>query len=349
MLGISVYLSEYDPEYIEQAAKVGCKIVFTSLQIPEEKTNTVKRNLQYLIKKCNELQLDMMVDISPVIFEKLGIKENDYDALSKLGIKTVRLDSGFNDFNLIKELQRHFIVVLNASLADEDYIHRAKEAGIDFSKINLTYNYYPHTDTGLSWNTFKEQNRKLSKQGLITQAFIPGDVEKRFPLYEGLPTVEEQRGMNPYVAGMQLIKEAKVNNVIVGDPKVSISTLKALKLYQDEGIVTLHCNLVKSTEHLYGRTIEIRKDEPSNLIRLGLPRKEDIPQVNALNRNRGTIIMQNKFAKRYSGEVYVIKHDLPFEARSNVIGYISLKELPLLDLITYPDKIKFISENEEYI
>lgn len=235
-----------------------------------------------------------------------------------------------------------------ASLADKNYIHRAKEAGIDFSKINLTYNYYPHTDTGLSWKTFEEQNRKLAKQGLITQAFIPGDIEK-FPLYEGLPTVEEQRGMNPYVVGMQLIKEAKVSNVIVGDLKVSISTLKALKLYQEKGIVTVHCNLADYAEATYNKIIEIRKDQPSNLIRLASPRKEGIPQINALNRNRGAIVMQNEFAKRYSGEVYVIKHDLPFEARSNVIGYISLKELPLLDLITYLDKIKFIPENEENI
>lgn len=346
MLGISVYLSEYDPEYIEKAAKVGCKLVFTSLQIPEEDTEIVKRNLKYLIQKCNELQLDMMVDISPVTFEKLGIKENDYDVLSKLGIKTVRLDSGFDDFNLIKELQRHFDVVLNASLADKDYIHKAKEAGVKLSKLNLTYNYYPHTDTGLSWMIFKEQNKKLAKQGLITQAFIPGDIEKRFPLYEGLPTVEEQRGMKPYVAGMQLIKEAKVNNVIVGDPKISINSLKELQLYQESGIVTLHCNLDKSAEDLYGKVVEIRKDQPSNLIRLSLPRKEDIPQVNALNRNRGSIVMQNELAKRYSGEVYVIKHSLPFESRSNIIGYISLNELPLLDLITYPDKVKFVPISE---
>lgn len=41
-------------------------------------------------------------------------------------------------------------------------------------------------------------------------------------MYEGLPTAEKYRGMNPYVAAVQLIHEAGVDNVFVGDNQASV-------------------------------------------------------------------------------------------------------------------------------
>lgn len=94
-------------------------------------------------------------------------------------------------------------------------------------------------------------------------------------------------------------------------------------------------------QQLYDQVIEVRKDMPEKLIRLSLPRKLDIPICNTLNRHRGTITMQNKLAQRYSGEVSLIKSNLPFEARSNVIGFISPEYVKLLDFIDSSTKIVF--------
>lgn len=333
MLGISVYLSDYNPNYVRDAAKIGAKIVFTSLQIPEEKEELVRRRLPLLIRQCTELKLQLMADISPISFEKIGLAQNDYEALKKLGVKIVRLDSGYDDFALIKQLQQYFSVVLNASIIDEHFIEAAKKAKVDFSKITLTYNYYPHSETGLSWDKFKRYNLKLHKKGLITQAFVSGNFKKRFPLYEGLPTVEKQRAMNPYVAAVQLMHDAKVDNVVIGDNEATISTLKNIVSYQKGHVLHLHCHLETENQSLYGQKIEVRKDQPDKLIRLLLPRKDGIMQHNTAERIRGSIVMQNHLARRYSGEIYLIKKDLPFEARSNMIGFIQPDELPLLDLI----------------
>lgn len=62
-----------------------------------------------------------------------------------------------------------------------------------------------------------QKNNLLKKEGLHTSAFVVGDLVKRFPIYEGLPTVERQRGMNPYIAAIELLHEAKVDNVFIGD------------------------------------------------------------------------------------------------------------------------------------
>lgn len=54
--------------------------------------------------------------------------------------------------------------------------------------------------------------------------------------------------------------------------------------------------------------------------------------------------MQNKLVQRYSGEVYLIKKDLPFEARSNVIGFVSPEYVDLLDQIDDGVTVRFVRE-----
>lgn len=341
MLGISVYFKDYDPRYLKEAAKAGAKYVFTSLQIPEEDYSDLDQKLPQFFKQCEELNLEVIPDVSPATFDKLKIAKNDYQELKRRGFKSLRLDYGFDDFNLIKELQKDFFILLNASVVTPEYLDNARKAGIDFKKIALTYNFYPHTDTGMSWDFFKRHNWLLKDEGLTTQAFVAGDVLKRFPLYEGLPTVERHRTMNPYVAAVELIHEANVDDIFIGDSEASISSLKDIVAYQTKHEVHLKCHLLPEFAKLYGQKIKVRQDQPENLVRLLVPRKAGIPIRHNTVRTKGSIVMQNALAGRYSGEVYLIKKDLPFEARNNVIGFLDPEYLPLLDQIDPSDTIIF--------
>lgn len=341
MLGISVYFKDYDPEYLNKAAQAGAKYVFTSLQIPEEDYSDLDQKLPLFFKQCNELGLEVIPDVSPATFAKLKIAKNDYQELKKRGFKSLRLDYSFDDFNLIKKLQQDFFILLNASVVTPEYLKNARTAGVNFDKIALTYNFYPHTDTGMSWDFFKHRNWLLKDEGLITQAFVAGDVLKRFPLYEGLPTVERHRTMNPYVAAVELIHEANVDDAFIGDSEASISSLANIVAYQTKHEIHLKCHLLSEYKNLYGQQINVRKDQPENLVRLLLPRKASIPVHHNTVRRKGSIVMQNELAGRYSGEVYLIKKDLPFEARSNVIGFLDPEYLPLLDQIEPTDTIIF--------
>lgn len=56
--------------------------------------------------------------------------------------------------------------------------------------------------------------------------------------------------------------------------------------------------------------------------------------------------MQNILAARYSGEVYLVKHGLPFEARSNVIGFVSPEYVNLFDQIN-TNKLKLSMKKRE--
>ena len=100
----------------------------------------------------------------------------------------------------------------------------------------MIYNYYLHADTGLGWESFKKNNL-LKKEGIHTSAFVVGDLVKRFPIYEGLPTVERHRGMNPSIAAIELLHEAKVDNVFIGDSEATVETLKYINEYLQNHII----------------------------------------------------------------------------------------------------------------
>ena len=91
MLGISVYMSQYDSSYIEQARVAGAEYVFTSMQMPEEDYDKLRPVIKEFFTKCHELKLKVVSDVSPVTFEKLGLANNDFQALQDFGFSAVRL------------------------------------------------------------------------------------------------------------------------------------------------------------------------------------------------------------------------------------------------------------------
>lgn len=341
MLGISVYFQDLNLKYLEEAKKCGVQYVFTSLHIPEEDYSNLDQKLQLFLEKCHSLRLQVVPDVSPVTFEKLSIPHQDYKQLKKMGFKALRLDYGFDDYSVIKELQKDFYLMLNASVVNDQYLKGAQEAGIDFKKLALTHNFYPHSETGLSLEYFQKKNETFQKYDLTVQAFVCGDVLKRFPLYEGLPTVEKHRTMNPYVAAVELIHDCGIKDVFIGDSEASISTLKNIKAYMDKNIMHIPCHFEKEYEYLYDQEIQVRKDLAEKIVRLALPRTPDIPIFHNTIRQRGYIVMENKLAGRYSGEVHIIKENLPFEARTNVIGFIHPEYIDIIDYIDAQTTIVF--------
>ena len=203
MLGISVYFQDLNLKYLEEAKKCGAKYVFTSLHIPEEDYSDLDQKLPLFLEKCHSLGLQVVPDVSPVTFEKLNIPHQDYKQLKRMGFKALRLDYGFDDYEVIKELQKDFYLMLNASVVNDQYLKGAQEAGVDFDKLALTHNFYPHSETGLSLEYFQKKNKTFQKYHLTVQAFVCGDVLKRFPLYEGLPIVgieAQTNGLKCYFA-----------------------------------------------------------------------------------------------------------------------------------------------------
>ncbi|MFV0255088.1 MAG: MupG family TIM beta-alpha barrel fold protein [Erysipelotrichaceae bacterium] len=342
MFGISVYLKDLDLDYIKKAAQAGAQYVFTSLHIPEEDYSDLANQLPKLIKVIKENNMSLVPDVSPRTFEKLELADGNFEALAKMGFETIRIDYGYDDFNTLQKITGLFQVMLNGSVVKPEYLLEAKEKGIDIAKIILSHNFYPKKGTGLSRETFIKKNRAFSKLGVRTQAFVVGDKLKRFPLFEGLCTMEEHRNYHPLVATIDLINNCDVSEVVIGDSLANNNTLIAIGEWFKSKTVLLPTIFEQNYQNNYNESFRIRVDKAADFIRLGSNKMQDIPIGNNCFRSRGAITQDNNLYHRYSGEIQILRENQMADARVNVIGYIHPAYVNIVDCLDNQDKIKFI-------
>ena len=231
MLGFSSYFQDLDEDYIRFAASHHFKYVMTSLQIPEEDYSDLSEKLPRFLNLLKELDLVLIPDVSPETFNCLKIEKNDFKALKSLGFTTIRLDYGFDDARTLKTLMQDFKVVLNASIIEEPLLEQLKKEDVDLTQLKAMHNFYPRVDSGLKRDEFVEKNKLLRKYGIQVMAFICGDELKRFPMYEGLPSLEMHRDLSPLASCIDLMENLEVDDVFIGDSQATKETIVALENY----------------------------------------------------------------------------------------------------------------------
>jgi hypothetical protein len=311
------------------------KGAFTSLHIPEEKGDLVKRMIR-LLKLAEDYGMEIHADVSLNTLDHLGI--NKFTDLWPLGIKGIRLDDGF-DKEMVISLSKVFSLSLNASTLNEDELLAVLGGGVVPESLIAWHNFYPRPETGLEEEFFHEQNRMFKKYGIPIFAFIPGAGSKRGPLHEGLPTLEKHRLMNPYAAGIELIQH--VEGVYVGDQGTEDNLLENLTAYKNLNILTIRVEsrLLQSGQY------KLRPDVSQDVFRLQNTRvTANVEPSNTAARSLGSITMDNDAYGRYRGEVQICKRDLGANHRVNVIGRVIEDDIPLLSLLKPGQTIKLIIE-----
>ncbi|MFE4813045.1 MupG family TIM beta-alpha barrel fold protein [Peribacillus simplex] len=336
MIGISFYLQDPHAEtQIIHAANLGVKIAFTSLHIPEEKGDLVKRMIT-LLKLSEVYGMEIHADVSLNTLDHLGISK--FTDLWPLGIKGIRLDDGFDKETVIS-LSKVFSLSLNASTLNEEELLAVLGGGVETESLIAWHNFYPRPETGLEEGFFHEQNRMFKKYGIPLFAFIPGSGSKRGPLHEGLPTLEKHRLMNPYAAGIELIQH--VEGVYVGDQGTENNLLENLTAYKNLNILTVRME----SRILQSGQYKLRPDVSQEVFRLQNTRvTANVEPSNTVARSLGSITMDNDAYGRYRGEVQICKRDLGANHRVNVIGRVIEEDIPLLSLLKPGQTINLVIE-----
>jgi hypothetical protein len=333
LIGISFYLN--DPlaeERIALAGKKGVKRAFTSLHIPEESGDLAIRAKE-LLRIAKNNGIEVFADVSEKTPEHLGLKS--LQDLETLGVAGLRLDDFFNHGTIL-HLAKQYKIALNSSILFEDDLFALFEGGLRAEQLIAWHNFYPRRETGLNEKFFEGQNQLFKRFGIPVSAYIPGDGEKRGPLFEGLPTLEKHREMDPFVAAFQLYN-AGVTGVYIGDPEVSESLLERLMDFECKRIMPIRIKGFKEGE------FQLRPDFARDVLRLMDTRSAgSTPAENTKERPTGTITMDNDQYGRYRGEVQITLHDLPADERVNVIGRVIPKDMPLLYMVKPGEKIKLI-------
>ena len=334
LLGFSVYLTSFDRqrEALEAGAGSGAA-VFLSLHISEEFSQDYCRRAEETCRWLSERGYRIIADVSVKTVAQFG--QPDLIRLAEqMGIWALRVDYGFS-VEEIAALAARIPVVLNASTTSPEDAARIAAAG---PLVMAMHNFYPRPETGLDDAFFQESTRALQAAGLKVLAFIPGDGELRGPIHEGLPTLERHRGLPPSACFADLAVRFGVDGIFVGDPGISPRERERILRYCREGVLEIPARLAENAAALYDRVFTNRPDAPAWLIRFAESREYScfggqVEPWNCQPRTRGSITVDNCNYGRYSGEVQMIRSDLPADSRVNVVGRVQTPWLLLADCV----------------
>ena len=338
-LGFSVYLTSFEQQREELEANAGSGApIFLSLHISEEFSESYCRRAEETCRWLRWHGYRIIADVSVKTVAQFG--EPDLIRFAeRMGIWALRLDYGFSAEE-IAALAARIPVVLNASTTNPEDAARIAAAG---PLVMAMHNFYPRPETGLDDEFFMESTRALQVSGLKVLAFIPGDGALRGPIYEGLPTLERHRSLPPSVCFADLAARFGVDGIFVGDPGISAREQARIARYCREGVLELPADLEQQSDWLYDRVFTCRPDSPAWIIRFTESREyscfgKQVEPENCLPRVRGSITVDNDGYGRYSGEVQLVRSDLPVDGRVNVIGRLAEPWLLLADCVCRRDK-----------
>lgn len=336
-LGFSLYFStgvEKNCELIERFSNAGFTQAFTSLHIPEESNSNYIHDIQILFEACKKHKIELMADIGPRTIEKLGL--SSIDQLIDTPIRHLRMDYGFTYEEMVR-LSSDFHIILNASTISTQDIFELKKLNADLSKFSACHNFYPKPYSAISIERAAKMNRFLKDNGMRVQMFVPGDLEKRGPLYEGLPTIESHRYQDILLSALELKVLCDTDDVFVGDVNVSDKTLAQLSLLT-KNTVELYAVLNPNDTRFFNQVHHDRPDSSDYVIRSQESRLYATPgeiiEPDLIKEiKQGDILLSNKHYLRYSGELEIAKRDMPMNPKINVIGCVCDESIPYLKYI----------------
>ncbi len=333
-LGFSLYLSTFEAQWptLQPWAGTGAPI-FLSLHISEEFDTTYCQRSREICQALAVHGFRTIADVSVKTLEQFGC--SDLTELAKeLQLWAIRIDYGFSAEE-IEAMASRYPLVLNASTTSPADARRIAEGAV---QVFALHNFYPRPETGLDEELFVERTAALQAAGLSVQAFIPGDTRKRGPIFEGLPTLEAHRYLPPSVAFIDMNQRFGIEDIFLADPGISEKESRRIAYYCQTGVIPVPAKLSEGWEHLYDKVFTCRVDSPKWLIRFMESRTyscqgETVAPGNCIKRLRGSITVDNVNYGRYSGEIMMMRSDLPADGRVNVIGSIDETYELLLDRI----------------
>lgn len=360
-LGISVYPEHSDlnsdKEYIELASKYGFERIFMCMLSATKPKEEIRKEFTDVIAFAKSKNFEIILDIAPNIFEKLGISYDDLSFFSELGADGIRLDLGFDGSKeaLLSYNKYNLKIELNMS-NDVAYLDNIITYKPNKPFIYGCHNFYPQKGTGLPYDFFVQCSERFKKYGIRTAAFINSHSANIGPwdINDGLCTLEVHRNLPIDVQAKHLFATGLVDDVIIGNAYASEDELRKLSevnKYQ----VELSVDICKDTNEIE-KTIMFeeqhyrRGDITHEVVRSTEVRKKygkyDIPKHdNNLVFSKGDILIGNEDFGKYKGELQIALMDSKDE-RKNLVARVKEEEKILLDFIEPWSKFKLI-ENDE--
>ena len=360
-LGISLYpefaLEKDNLNYLETAAKYGFDLLFLAmLGVKEGSKKEVFERYKKYTYKAKELGYEIIVDVNPMVFDKLGVNARffegplDLSFFKDLKIDILRLDLGMGDMEeaYLSKNKDKIKICLNGG-CQSDHVGHVLKAGGDPEMILGCHNYYPHRYTGIPLNYFNRSTAHWNKHHLRIMSFVSSNEKDAFgpwPVTEGLPTLEMHRDLPIELQTKHYLMMGTISDIIISNCFASEKELQAMANANND-IVTFHIKLEKGiTDQMKKRlqmALSVRADMSEYLIRSLESRmmREEVEPFNTIDMHRGDILIDNVLYGQYAGEVQIALQDMKNSGKTNVVGHIDEEELLLLPYLKAGQQFKF--------
>ncbi|WP_097032987.1 DUF871 domain-containing protein [Clostridium tertium] len=357
-LGISIYSEKTTEEaiynYIDKASKYGFSRIFSCLL----SVNDTKENIKNKFKKINEYAkskgFEIIVDVSPRVFDELGISYKDLSFFKEIGADGLRLDMGFtgSEESLMTFNDENLKIEINMS-NNTNYIDTIMNYMPNKDNLIACHNFYPHRYSGLNFEHFMRCTERFNKYGLRTAAFITSQNEGTFgpwPVTDGLPTLELHRNLPIEVQAKHLIALGNINDIIISNCYPTEEEMKKLGSMRKD-MVTFDLELVDGVPEVEQKILfeEMhfnRGDLSDNLVRSTQSRvKYKVHDFKLFNApeiiKKGDVVIESSEYGHYAGELQIALNDMKNSGKSNVVGRIKEEEIFILDYIKPWQKFNF--------
>lgn len=350
-IGVSVYpehsTPEKDREYLELCSKYGVKRVFTCLlSMPEDKTiQDIKEEFTQLIEVAHSYNMEVIIDVAPFVFSKLGITYDNLSFFHEIGADGIRLDETFDSQKeaLMTYNKYNLKIEVNASFGN-GYINNIMSHHPRPGYLITCHNFYPQKYSGLSLEHFNKCAQDIKAHSLPIAAFVNSENPEAFgpwPLKEGLCTLELHRNLPLDVQVRHFYATGLVDDIIIANAYATEAELQELAKAQSGTIAMKIAKEVETTEVedkiIYEHQHFVRGDISEYMYRSTMPRithaSDSIEPKNTRDLKPGDIVILNNNYGRYKGELHIVLKEMPNEGNKNVIGRIPEEEMMIINYL----------------
>ncbi|MGX7162840.1 DUF871 domain-containing protein [Enterococcus massiliensis] len=357
-LGISIYPErstfEKDKAYLELAHKYGFKRVFTSLlQIKDDKEK-VLAEFKRVVDYANSLDMEVMVDINPALFEQLDISYDDLSFFKDLGADGVRLDVGFTGAEEARMTRNPYGIKIEINMSSgTNYVDNIMSYSPNTDHLLGSHNFYPHRYSGLSYDHFVYCSEKFRKYNLNTMAFVNSHDATfgPWPTQDGLCSLEDHRELEIATQVKHLMLTGLIDDITIGNAYASERELQAMAEAFTSPYPTLKVDVAEDISEnericLFDNLHSYRGDRSEYILRSTMTRvyykDKEFPPHNTKDMTRGDVLIDNVEFGQYKGETQIALKDMKNDGRVNVVGRIADDELFLLNFIKPWSNFKLI-------
>lgn len=348
-LGISVYPErstfEKDQAYLDLAHKYGFKRVFTSLLQIEGDKDQVLADFKKVVDYANSLEMEVMVDINPALFEQLEISYDDLSFFHEMGAYGVRLDLGFTGAEEARMTRNPYGIKIEINMSTgTNYVDNIMSYSPNTSNLLGSHNFYPHRYSGLSYDHFLFCSEKFRKYNLNTMAFVNSQAATfgPWPTQDGLCSLEDHRDLEVATQVKHLMLTGLIDDISIANAYASEAEIAGMAEAFNADYPTLKVQVaddITTDEEicLFENLHSYRGDRSEYILRSTMTRvyykDKEFPAHNTLDMQRGDVLIDNAGYGQYKGETQIALKEMKNDGRVNVVGKIAPDEMFLLGFL----------------